>query len=459
MNTPIIRLLSLSLDCFKNVEHGDFEMPHAKEKIFFEPRAELLGIYGQNGSGKTAVIDAMRCIQILIQGGALTKECGHLIMLGRKEAWIRCQFSFQYQEQYRILNYGVCLSHEDSGCCLVEESLDYAPCSWSEGELKRERIRGIATFTVRSKPTDALFSPAAAFSELVVNRKELRQALLVAKAMSYDSTKSYIFGKEAFDIFSTELVEEKRLIVEGLKTFATRNMTVIGCSRSGVISLNLLPVSFVEHLGRGSFPVTLTSPNTIPLSLYENVKRLLVHLNMVLRTVVPGLTVASEELGEELMEDAGKAMRFELVSVRDGNKIPLRYESEGIKKLISILGVLTDMYNKPHVCLLIDELDAGIFEYLLGELLKVIEENGKGQLIFTSHNLRPLEMLEKDSIVFSTTNPLNRYIRFTGIKNNHNLRDRYIRAINLSGQSEDIYNLTEASSISRAFRKAGKGLS
>ncbi len=42
------------------------------------------------------------------------------------------------------------------------------------------------------------------------------------------------------------------------------------------------------------------------------------------------------------------------------------------------------MFNHPSICLIVDELDAGVFEYLLGELLKIIEQNGKGQLVFTS---------------------------------------------------------------------------
>ena len=38
---------------------------------------------------------------------------------------------------------------------------------------------------------------------------------------------------------------------------------------------------------------------------------------------------------------------------------------------------------------MIDELDSGIYEYLLGECLEVMQDKAKGQLIFTSHNLRP----------------------------------------------------------------------
>ena len=115
------------------------------------------------------------------------------------------------------------------------------------------------------------------------------------------------------------------------------------------------------------------------------------------------------------------------------------------------------IYNHASMCLIIDELDAGIYEYLLGELLSVMEKGAKGQLIFTSHNLRALEMLHKKSIVFSTTNPLNRYIRLQNVKSNNNLRDLYLRSITLGGQREDVYAETDTVEIGRAFRRAGKG--
>ena len=84
------------------------------------------------------------------------------------------------------------------------------------------------------------------------------------------------------------------------------------------------------------------------------------------------------------------------------------------------------VYSNSPMCLIIDELDAGIYEYLLGELLSVFEKGAKGQLIFTSHNLRALEMLNKNSIVFSTINPSNRYIHLQNIKGNNNLRDMHL---------------------------------
>ena len=97
-------------------------------------------------------------------------------------------------------------------------------------------------------------------------------------------------------------------------------------------------------------------------------------------------------------------------------------------------------------------------EYLLGELLDVFSKSAKGQLIFTSHNLRALEMLPKESIVFSTVNPNNRYIRMKNVKETNNMRSMYIRSITLGGQDEKIYDETDSLKIAKAFRKAGRSL-
>ena len=94
---------------------------------------------------------------------------------------------------------------------------------------------------------------------------------------------------------------------------------------------------------------------------------------------------------------------------------------------------------------MIDELDSGIYEYLLGECLEVMQDKAKGQLIFTSHNLRPLEILE---------NPENCYIKSSYIKNTQNTRLSYLRTIKLGGQKEKLYNETNIYEMELAMRRA-----
>ena len=150
-----------------------------------------------------------------------------------------------------------------------------------------------------------------------------------------------------------------------------------------------------------------------------------------------------------------KIRNVSFISNRAGKRFSLKHESEGIRKIISMLGFLVEVYNKENIIAVIDELDAGVFEYLLGELIEIFSESAKGQLIFTSHNLRVLEKLPPYKVVFSTASPTNRYIRLTGIKPSNNLRDIYLRGIQLGGHEEELYQGVSNSKIKRALRKAG----
>lgn len=221
--------------------------------------------------------------------------------------------------------------------------------------------------------------------------------------------------------------------------------------------MNMLPLSFKYEDGSkgavGNILIPLEEAAPIPEDAVEHV---ITNMNVVLAQIVPGLTIRVKILGEMLFANGKKGVKIQLMSLKNKKAIPLKYESEGIKKIISILQLLIVVYNRSSITVAIDELDAGVFEYLLGELLRIISEKGKGQLIFTSHNLRPLETLDRGFIAFTTTNPSNRYIRMSNIKENNNLRDFYFRDIILGEQNEKAYDPTNNSEIALAFREAGE---
>ena len=202
--------------------------------------------------------------------------------------------------------------------------------------------------------------------------------------------------------------------------------------------------------------IPLNDAFPIPQELVDVVKKVIHDMNVVLKQLVPGLTISVKELGTSLNASNQMISRIQLMSLKNSKEIPLQYESEGIKKIISILHLLIVVYNKSSITVAIDELDSGVFEYLLGELLRILSEKGKGQLIFTSHNLRPLETLDRGFVAFTTTNPSNRYIRLSNVKTNNNLRDFYYRDIVLGEQSEPVYEPTNNYEIALAFREAGE---
>ena len=54
MNSSLIRISEIKLMGFKNTNSGVVTMPSALSNTPFSKHADVLGIYGQNGSGKTA---------------------------------------------------------------------------------------------------------------------------------------------------------------------------------------------------------------------------------------------------------------------------------------------------------------------------------------------------------------------------------------------------------------------
>ncbi len=235
---------------------------------------------------------------------------------------------------------------------------------------------------------------------------------------------------------------------------------MVNTTTSGLISLNAQPLMFKyegKNMGAiGTVMLPLETPVVIPQDMLGVVGKIIQNMNIVLEQIIPGLTISIKELGTQLMDGDQVGVRIQLMSRKNSKEIALKYESEGIKKIISILQLLIVVYNQSSITVAVDELDAGVFEYLLGELLRIISEKGKGQLIFTSHNLRPLETLDKGFIAFTTVNPKHRYVRLNNVKENNNLRDFYYRDIMLGEQNELVYEPTNNSEISFAFREAGE---
>ena len=288
---------------------------------------------------------------------------------------------------------------------------------------------------------------------------------MVDKNVSYEKSKSFVFSRELLNSIRNKNNEQDTeylrhiILLESLVRYGNFELFVINSRNSGIISMNLLPLSFVFNLGTnsaaGNILIPLEEAKTIPEEAVAVLEKLIANMNIVLSQIVPGLTIRIEKLGEMLFANGKKGVKVQLMSLKNSKDIPLKYESDGIKKIISILQLLVAVYNQSSITVVIDELDAGIFEYLLGELLRVISEKGNGQLLFTSHNLRPLETIDRGFIAFTTKNPEHRYIRMTNLKDNNNLRDFYYRDIILGEQSEEVYDPTNNAEIAFAFRQAG----
>ncbi|MGN1406498.1 MAG: hypothetical protein ACI4WM_09490 [Erysipelotrichaceae bacterium] len=293
--------------------------------------------------------------------------------------------------------------------------------------------------------------------------------LVIAKRLCQEQSRSFIFSRELLDVIreNVKTLNENleadfyHSVIESLAYFGNRCLFIVNTATSGLISLNAQPISFKyiqnnRDLALGTMALPLYEPAFIPEYQLNIILKVIDNMNIVLSKLIPGLKISVNDLGRQTMDNGTVAHRIELMSLKNKKAIPLKYESEGIKKIVSVLQLLIVVYNNPSVTVAVDELDSGIFEYLLGEILRILSEKGKGQLIFTSHNLRPLETIDKGFVAFTTTNPKNRYIRPVNVKSTNNLRDLYYRDIMLSSNSEKLYDSTKNTEIALAFKEAGE---
>ncbi len=450
-----VRLEEMELEDFKNVRHGKFQMPSALKK---ETRtADILGIYGQNGSGKTAVIDAFCMLQRILCGKALEDDAASYINVDSSKATISLTLRIldSRMETLGLYTYRISVASKDGKAFIDSEILSV--------RKKQENGYGREKVLIRYEQGSLDFKPEATFKRIVKASKNTALDLMVASRMAERTASSFIFGRDGgFDVFSRlegDFKEDYAMPISTIRSYAETSLVVLSTRESGIGKDDKLHLSFQKKntqgmASLGQLTIDLRHSQVLTIEEEKQLRRMIKEMNTVLSAIVPHLELGLYTAGEELTDSGKKGVRIEIVSLKNGKAIPLRFESEGIIKIISILNILLCVYNNPSVCLVIDEFDASIFEYLLGELISVFSQGAKGQMIFTSHNLRILEMIDKDSVIFSTSNPDNRYIRMTNIKNTNNLRDVYIRSILLGGTKENIYEETDSHEIGMALRKA-----
>lgn len=436
-------------------------MPNTVNKILSADKAEILGIYGQNGSGKTAIVDALYFLQKVMIGVDLDQSLEDYMDMDSDTAEIFVDFNIFMDDIVFEIGYRLSLSREEKEVVISRETLSAAK---NENGIRTNKT---VFMDYQRDQANAIFKPQKRLDEILEENKEIKTDLIVARKMAEKSNCSYIFGESSREIFCREYkngFQQFSVIISSLFKFALKDLFVIRNTHSGVISANFVSLMTfrIENDnmgGKGDFTVSLTEPILVDEERKNLLETIVERINIVLYTIIPGLQVTIKNYGKQSLDDGEEGWKLELMSKREGMKeIPIRMESEGIIKIISILNALIQAFGNPSICLVIDELDSGIFEYMLGELLDIFKKSAKGQLIFTSHNLRALEMIDKESIMFSTTNPDNRYIHMKNVRESNNLRNMYIRSITLGGQSEQIYEETDSLKIARAFRKAGRGV-
>jgi len=551
-----MRLQEIKIENFKNVKHGKIIIPEKQDG----EGASILGLYGQNGTGKTAVIDALTALRELIQGEPIPERFAGYVREGENALFAftfvafdeqpKRRFTIQYEivfREQRVKQEDVFSWENPTGtpsvrCAIVSERLRYSStqedgsgirmhdaaaaaeergvwpkrfveilddrnsCPGFRPEIERESERlesfeadysqvrktfdeqGVALDDpVRLASLDPLESAIETCRESIELFKEMDEEFRNTPVVDYldchTNGKSYLFQTSISQLLLFLLSADDDFFVVYRKVWK-QEIAISGATDEGQSSFNRisiftlrnpLNVSRMKKLSRsqallsnqdrqkdkGTSPIVAElqidpyETNLMDEAEAENIMKTLPYLNIILESIIPGLNV-EVSFGEADPDGIVDAQWFAVRrSVNEESyRIPLANESRGVQRIVGWATLLVYVYNEPGFIAVIDEIDAGIFEYLLGEVLNILESEGRGQLIFTSHNLRPLEMLDKSSVVFTTTNPDNRYTRLKNVKPTNNLRDMYFRAITLDTQDETLYDYVSRARLGSAFSRA-----
>ena len=207
MLDSLVRICEIRLTGFKNTTYGVVQMPSELNEAYFMRHADVLGIYGQNGSGKTAVIEAMDFIQRLLTGKPLPADAVEYIGKDQGHCSIEVTFAIEYGGVQSQIIYTASLSRlEDNNFCISRESL--VSRLWN-GE-KFEPKKTLLCFT--SEDESGRFTPDYRYRALIKANEENKVNLGVARKIAQKEHCSVIFSKEGRQIFLTALSRYLRII-------------------------------------------------------------------------------------------------------------------------------------------------------------------------------------------------------------------------------------------------------
>lgn len=465
---PTVRIQKIEIENFKSVNHGEIVFNCGRKVVPQDTEADILGIYGQNGSGKTTVIEALAILERAMGGQKIPPRYSECVAEGADYSQLSFVFDLQYpipgDEFSRTITYSFKIeaipNEQDDDKKGIRSLSDLYPTKvrvfdetvsasgMFDGHQQKKQV--ILTTTAEKFP----IGPTRKIRQYIGdNKDEVVVDLTVNQRRSAEESKSFIFSRETLELFYTHsnYSEYFQVLLE-LNNYAHLYLFAVDTRTSGMGAVMSVPF----NTRKGILPLNLMGSSKMPEEIYNDLKYFVEGVNTVLPAIVADMELVLDS--SEFVSENRTGREVQILSKRQNTLIPLRDESAGIIKLVSVLSLVIATFNDRSITVAIDELDAGIYEYLLGEILSALETYGKGQFIFTSHNLRPLEVLNKESLIFTTSNPDNRYIHLKGVGRTNNLRSLYLREILGNSQDEQIYDAAKRQRMIAAFMKAGVGI-
>ena len=298
MNNSIVRIQKIELQNFKNVENGIVEFKsNPKDEKNYNPGGEILGIYGQNGSGKTALVNACDFVKKIMSGFSLPNDAVNYINTFSRTSSISIDFYIETNKNKFLVNYEIELEKvSEKDAKISKEVISYS--------IKKEKwTNKVPSISYDSNNMEEFLTPKSKFNEIILQDKENLVNIKVAQKLAVEKNKSFIFNEDVKEILRKSLKDKEILtIIDVLTYFSRCNFFVIKNEYSGIISLDyLMPFSFRieenESIASGDIAIGLNGPTCIDKSVYSIITKVVKQMNIVLNKIVPELKVELCKIG------------------------------------------------------------------------------------------------------------------------------------------------------------------
>lgn len=390
-----VKLAKFSFSGIKNIEETitfDFiskKSKNMKPKDFND--FTIKGLYGPNGTGKTALVEAMTFYKkITTDVDYLTKSCESITQLINRNTQVisievelfinNPKLAKKTYNVTHILNIVI----RNSKLYIEKEIyiIDELPVLYIEkGEILHHSILDeIVNKMINTlNSSSAIAKSEEVISMLLENKGNISNMLTSSQKNSkhFKILRSiYSFSLQLNIFFEEKDTHDDYILNNYFNTFED----------SSLIDQNDLSSFMSNNTKQKSYPPITTRFNT-------NVESLK-HLNSELPNLTKFIQIFKPNLTRLYTKSRPNNNVYEVEVIAEYNniEISLEFESVGIKKLVGLYYMIEHLKNGGIV--VFDELDAHLHDVALTEILCYLEEFGNGQLIFTCHNLMMMDVLE-----------------------------------------------------------------
>ena len=361
-----IFMLSFKVNGVKNIEK-DIEINFYNKtlKRFSPCGSNIKGIFGPNGIGKTSIIKGMDILRkISLNDNYLTNDFNLIILdkiINKKIEKASLEIEFLVIDDKKKKSRYV-------------HSITIAITSPKEIKILFENIKK------KDPNTDQVLGEILIENGIIKNDSLHKDDL---KSEIVDITKNLLEKRSIVNIVKPSVL--KSIDLEKIRYFYRKLHIKIDREDSHLgyaLMDNPLKDDIPFNDSIGNYDMIISKNN---LPIFEDYLRRMTEFLKIFKPNLRNIEYEKKEGKEEYY--------INILFVYDDYKVDYEFESMGIKNLFSLFTYFRALSEDEVV--VIDEIDTSIHDIYLNKLIEFFAVDGKGQLVFTAHNITLLQTLKK----------------------------------------------------------------